>query len=83
MVNSDLLKQAFTIRPQCAYCGCILSYNYGSNYATIDHILPKSRKGKDSISNLTLCCLKCNQKKANTVGLFYPQFTIKDLLHDC
>jgi 5-methylcytosine-specific restriction endonuclease McrA len=32
---------------------------------TIDHILPKSRGGKNSWENLTTSCKKCNQKKAN------------------
>jgi hypothetical protein len=31
----------------------------------IEHIVPKSRKGSDKVSNLTISCHKCNQKKGN------------------
>ena len=41
----------------CAYCG-------NSNIPLeIDHIKPKSEGGSDSVSNLTLACRACNQKK--------------------
>lgn len=32
---------------------------------TIDHILPKSRKGKDNWSNTACACAVCNHKKGN------------------
>jgi 5-methylcytosine-specific restriction endonuclease McrA len=31
----------------------------------IEHIHPKSRGGSDCVSNLTLACQTCNQKKGN------------------
>ena len=31
----------------------------------IDHIIPKSRGGVDSVRNLAIACVKCNQKKGN------------------
>jgi 5-methylcytosine-specific restriction endonuclease McrA len=31
----------------------------------IDHIVPRSRGGVDSVRNLTLACQRCNQKKGN------------------
>ena len=31
----------------------------------IDHIVPKSKEGSDRVSNLTLSCHRCNQKKGN------------------
>ncbi|AEK58646.1 HNH endonuclease domain protein [Acidithiobacillus caldus SM-1] len=44
---------------KCAYCG--------AEHAplTIDHIHPKSRGGSDRVSNLTLACFPCNQRKGN------------------
>lgn len=42
---------------RCGYCG-----NHAS---TIDHILPRSRGGKDSWENLAACCLKCNNLKSD------------------
>lgn len=43
----------------CAYCGA------KDVPLEIDHICPKSKGGSDRVSNLTLSCTKCNQKKNN------------------
>ena len=42
---------------KCGYC------QKGAN--TIDHVLPKSRGGKDTWENLVACCLKCNNAKSD------------------
>ena len=34
----------------------------------VEHIIPKSRGGSDRVSNLTLSCKKCNQKKGNSTA---------------
>jgi len=45
----------------CQYCG-----NYfNSEKLTIDHVLPKSRGGKNTWENLVTACKRCNQKKGN------------------
>mgnify|MGYP003818342097 CR=1 FL=1 len=44
---------------KCAYCG------RENVPLEIEHIVPRSRGGTDRISNLTLACRKCNQKKGN------------------
>lgn len=41
----------------CGYCG--------NTATTIDHILPKSRGGKDTWENLVACCLRCNNIKSD------------------
>ena len=43
---------------ECVYCG-------SSQHLTIDHIIPKSRGGKNSWSNLVTCCSPCNLKKGD------------------
>lgn len=43
----------------CAYCG------KSDIPLEIEHIIPKSRGGSDRVSNLTISCHKCNQKKEN------------------
>lgn len=43
---------------QCVYCS-------SKRQLTIDHILPKSRGGKNEWTNLVTCCFSCNIKKAN------------------
>lgn len=44
----------------CQYCG----RNFATNELTIDHIVPRSRGGKNTWKNLVCACFKCNQKKA-------------------
>ena len=43
---------------QCVYCG-------NKKGLTIDHVLPKSRGGKNTWTNLVTCCSTCNIKKGN------------------
>ncbi|PDQ34304.1 MAG: HNH endonuclease [Candidatus Lumbricidophila eiseniae] len=42
---------------RCAYCG--------RSAMTIDHVLPRSRGGKDTWENLVACCQRCNNAKGN------------------
>jgi len=42
----------------CQYCG-------SKSDLTLDHVLPKSRGGKDTWENLVTACNKCNVKKGN------------------
>lgn len=44
---------------KCAYCDA------ENLPLTIDHIHPKSLGGSDRVSNLTLACFPCNQRKSN------------------
>lgn len=58
---------------RCAYCGT------KTGRLEIDHIVPKSKGGTDKVSNLTLSCLKCNQKKGNKTAteFGYPEIQKK------
>ncbi|MGV8885293.1 MAG: HNH endonuclease [Microbacteriaceae bacterium] len=42
---------------RCGYCG--------NSASTIDHVMPRSRGGKDSWENLVACCLTCNNAKGD------------------
>ena len=42
---------------RCAYCA--------KSAATIDHVLPRSRGGRDTWENLVACCLRCNNAKSD------------------
>jgi 5-methylcytosine-specific restriction endonuclease McrA len=44
---------------RCQYCGTT------NGKITIDHIIPKSRGGKESWENLTTACFSCNNVKGN------------------
>ena len=46
-------------RRTCAYCGAT------DVPLQIEHIHPRSKGGSDRVSNLTLACAKCNQKKGH------------------
>lgn len=54
---------------KCAYCGRT------GIPLEIEHIVPKSRGGTDRVSNLTLACHECNQKKGNLTAeeFGYPE----------
>lgn len=54
---------------KCAYCG------KENIPLEIEHIVPKSRGGTDRVSNLTLACHECNQKKDNLTAeeLGFPE----------
>lgn len=43
---------------QCVYCG-------SRRELTLDHVIPKSRGGSNSWTNLVTSCQKCNLKKAD------------------
>lgn len=44
---------------QCAYCGA------KDTALEVEHIKPRSKGGSDRVSNLTLACHPCNQRKGN------------------
>jgi len=43
---------------ECVYCG-------SKKELTLDHVIPKSRGGKNDWTNLVTSCFKCNLKKSN------------------
>ena len=46
---------------QCQYCG----NHFNADKLTLDHVVPKSRGGDNSWTNLVAACKKCNQKKGS------------------
>ena len=46
---------------QCQYC----ANHFPLDKLTMDHVLPKSRGGKNTWENLVTACMKCNQKKGS------------------
>lgn len=45
---------------RCIYCGC-----HAGAGATVDHIIPRSRGGRDSWTNTACACERCNQRKGD------------------
>ncbi len=64
----------------CAYCGAT------EIPLEVEHIMPKARGGSNRVSNLTLACVSCNQKKgtrsAAEFGFPQVQAQAKRPLHD-
>ncbi len=54
---------------KCQYCGAPIGLDiFGDNQlAEVDHIIPFSICGNDSINNKALVCAKCNQEKKNHI----------------
>jgi len=44
---------------RCVYCG------RSDVHLTVDHIIPKARKGEDTWENLVTACVDCNNKKGD------------------
>ncbi len=58
---------------KCAYCG------KENTPLEVEHIIPKSRGGSNMVSNLTISCHKCNQRKGNmTAEEFNHPETLKN-----
>ena len=49
----------------CVWCGRFLSFTQ----ATIDHLVPKSKGGSNSGTNLGLACIGCNKRKGNKIWI--------------
>ena len=46
---------------RCQYCACHLNYKN----ASIDHVMPRSRGGDNSWTNIVSSCKTCNRRKGN------------------
>jgi 5-methylcytosine-specific restriction endonuclease McrA len=55
--NNIFYRDNFT----CQYC----EKTQNSDNLTLDHVIPKSRGGKNTWENLVTACKKCNQRKGN------------------
>ena len=60
----------------CSYCG------YEDSVMTIDHILPRSKGGDNSLENLLPACRKCNYSRGNRLVGFFEQNGTPPTLHD-
>jgi 5-methylcytosine-specific restriction endonuclease McrA len=52
-----LMRDRFT----CQYC----LRTFGASELTLDHVLPRSRRGETTWENLVACCNPCNNRKGN------------------
>ena len=67
-VRRTVLAQAFSEgRTQCPYCGTQMDFERSGypNSAEVDHIIPHSLGGEDSVENSVAACRWCNQSRGN------------------
>jgi 5-methylcytosine-specific restriction endonuclease McrA len=48
-------------RNMCLYCGEV----FPTGKLTMDHVIPRSRGGKNTWENLVTCCMPCNKRKGD------------------
>ncbi len=78
--NTNVLRYKLWSQQQenCLYCGQqILLENIDNRSFQIDHIVPRSIWGDDSINNKVLVCDNCNQRKKNQLPLQFLSSTDK------
>ena len=57
------IKEQVTKRDGLVCCYCVKSLTLET--VTLDHIIPESKQGAFNISNLTVSCTDCNNKRGN------------------
>ena len=66
-LNLSRLKSRFELLKKfkftCQYCG----EKAPKITLQIDHIIPRSKGGKNTLNNLTVSCIKCNVGKSNLI----------------
>lgn len=60
VTERDIRRLYWRQRGQCAYCGVSLGTDYH-----VDHVIPVSRGGRNSVGNLLLACPTCNLSKGD------------------
>ena len=51
----------------CPICG--KPFNNNGRKKSIDHVIPLSKRGNNTLSNIRVICLSCNSKKSNKVNI--------------
>jgi 5-methylcytosine-specific restriction endonuclease McrA len=68
LANSLCYKEAVKADP-CSYCG--VTGKKKKQVRGRDHIVPRSKGGKDTWENRTAACSRCDSRKSSTPLLFY------------
>jgi 5-methylcytosine-specific restriction endonuclease McrA len=55
-LTSEQIKELFTRHPYCEYCG-------SESNLSLEHIIPLSRGGQNTLTNVTVSCKSCNSSK--------------------
>ena len=66
---SSVIQSEIRVRANylCEYCHALEKWQYVA--LTIDHVIPLTQGGDDSLDNLALACFHCNRRKGNLVSI--------------
>ncbi|TAE57050.1 MAG: HNH endonuclease [Nostocales cyanobacterium] len=67
-IQEQVRKRALEL---CEYCHASEKWQYV--LFTVDHVIPLSKSGQDTIENLALACFHCNRKKSNHTTATDPE----------
>lgn len=68
LTSKDWRKSLKHFNNECAYCGC------ADNKIHADHVVPLSKGGTNTITNIIPACPSCNQRKnAKLIEKWYPK----------
>jgi hypothetical protein len=59
----------------CEYCHASEKWQYV--LFTVDHVIPLSQNGKDTIDNLALACFHCNRRKSAKTTAVDPESSLE------
>lgn len=63
---------------RCHYCGCSLLDDGNEDMSpTIDHVVPRSRGGRNHKANKRIACKKCNNEKGDMTVAEYQEFVAR------
>lgn len=58
-LTPDVVRALFAAAAHCPYCGAPMP----SRSKSLDHVVPRSRGGAHSVTNVVVCCRSCNSRK--------------------
>jgi len=66
---------------RCFYCGVTMTKKGKKRKMSVDHFVPKSKQGSNSVENTVLSCSGCNSTKSDRMPTLEEQIKF-EALHD-
>jgi HNH endonuclease len=67
-------KTRLTVAQRAKFCCeyCLSQEKYSPDYFSVEHIIPRVKKGSDALENLAYSCLACNSHKFTSIEAIDP-----------